>query len=78
MNPNKLNHRQREQSASDTHQHTQGEAAREFNTPEELLRHDAATVQPPTEIAARLGEEAPERLGEADRAYIRTQVEAVD
>ncbi|HEU4756138.1 MAG TPA: hypothetical protein VFS72_05720 [Agromyces sp.] len=30
------------------------------------------------EIAARLGEEAPERLGEADRAYIRTQVEAVD
>ena len=30
------------------------------------------------EIAARLGEEAPERLGEGDRAYIRTQVEAVD
>jgi hypothetical protein len=30
------------------------------------------------EIAAQLGEPAPERLGAADRAYIRTQVEAVD
>lgn len=30
------------------------------------------------EISAQVGGEAPERLGEADRAYIRTQVEAVD
>ena len=30
------------------------------------------------EISERLGEPAPERLGAADLAYIRTQVEAVD
>jgi hypothetical protein len=77
MNPNKLNHRQRERTVSDLQAEIRADAAREFDTPEELLRHDAAQVSPPAEVAARLGEsirrEAPptswwKRLFGKDRA----------
>ena len=56
MNPHKLNQRaqERNDAAQRSGQHT--ETAREFATPEELLRHDASQVTPPPEIAARLGD----------------------
>jgi hypothetical protein len=56
MNPNKLNHRQKERLVSDIQAEIRSDAARQFSTPEELLRHDAAQVRPPAEVAARLGE----------------------
>ena len=56
MNPNKLNQRQRERIVSDVQVDIRSDAVREFSTPEELLRHDAAGIHPPAEVAARLGE----------------------
>jgi hypothetical protein len=55
MNPNKLNHRQQQHTGPDHHEALRADAAREFGTPEELLRHDAAQIHPPAEVAARLG-----------------------
>jgi hypothetical protein len=50
----KLKH-QEEQHAEQQSQATQGQATLEFNTPEELLRHDASQVSPPPGVAERLG-----------------------
>ncbi len=55
----KLQHHPREEErAAEEHQHTRETAAREFATPEELLRHDAALTTVPPGLAARLSESA--------------------
>jgi hypothetical protein len=51
----KLKH-QEEQHAEQQHQATHRQATVEFNTPEELLRHDASQVAPPPSVAERLGQ----------------------
>ena len=56
MNPHKLNQRAQEQNEAEQRTGNQADTAREFATPEELLRHDASRSRPPEEIAARLGE----------------------
>jgi hypothetical protein len=57
MNSRKLRQTTREESAQE-HQVASGQkqTAREFNSAEELLRHDAAQTRVPPEIAARLRE----------------------
>lgn len=51
---------QRQQSAEETTQKSDTETSGlEFQTAEELLRHDAATIEVPETIAARLAETAP-------------------
>jgi|YelNatPaOPRAMG01_1025707.scaffolds.fasta_scaffold01338_16 hypothetical protein len=54
MEPKKLEHRQTEQTQAQ--QHLTQQPVLEFNTPEELLRYDAAQVNPPTRLARRLSE----------------------
>lgn len=65
MNPHKLNQRQQERNEAAHRSGQQTETVREFATPEELLRHDAARVVPPENIGRKLDEtlrrEAPTR-----------------
>ncbi len=56
MNPHKLNQRQQEQNDVARHISAERGLAREFVTPEELLRHDAAGTAPPASVAQRLEE----------------------
>jgi hypothetical protein len=51
--PRKLRHEQQQQAEQEQVQR-QATAGREFATPEELLRFDAARVQPPPAVAERL------------------------
>jgi len=46
----------RQQTATEQVHATQGESVREFATPEELLRHDRASIAVPEAVAERLGE----------------------
>jgi hypothetical protein len=55
MNPNNFNHRQQQRTGMDHQAALRSDAAREFGTAEELLRHDAAQIRPSAEVAARLG-----------------------
>jgi len=50
-NPKRLQHQQQQTGEQ---QQAQQQTERVFETPEELLRHDAAQTQPPETIAERL------------------------
>lgn len=54
MEHRKLEHRQQEQT--ETRQQTVQQGGMEFNSVEEVLRHDAAQVSPPARLAKRLGD----------------------
>jgi hypothetical protein len=57
MNPRKLRQSTREESIQENQAASeQKQAAREFNSAEELLRHDAAQTSVPEEVGARLRE----------------------
>ena len=61
-------HKKRHDAALDSH----GAASLQFDTPEELLRHDAARVEPPESVAARLRDSVErERGGGRLRAWWR-------
>jgi hypothetical protein len=52
----KLQHRTEQELAQDQQLSGQRQAAREFGTVEEMLRHDAAQTQVPPAVGARLRE----------------------
>jgi hypothetical protein len=54
MEHRKLEHRQQEQT--ETQQQSVQQGSLEFNSVEEVLRHDAAQVEPPARLARRLGD----------------------
>ena len=54
MEHRKLEHRQQEQT--ETQQQSVQQGSMEFNSVEEVLRHDAAQVNPPVRLAKRLGD----------------------
>jgi len=57
MNPRKLQQSTREESVQENQLASeQKQVAREFNSAEEMLRHDAGQTLVPPEIAARLQE----------------------
>ena len=55
MNP-KSPKLQQQQNQESTEQSASQQAAREFSSPEEMLRHDAAQTSPPPTIAQRVAE----------------------
>jgi hypothetical protein len=56
MNPDPSKLRQQQQQAEETAELHQVEARNEFDSPEELIRFDAAHTVPPDSIAERLKE----------------------